>query len=69
MLGVLSDERHAALVYDAAAYLLFENAALYNIPDLCPEPEALKIAEAAIARYRMRKAKKVANRPIGPGSG
>lgn len=69
MLGELSDEHQAGLVYDAAAYLLFENAALYNIPDLCPEPEALRIAEAAIARYRMRKAKRVANRPIGPAAG
>lgn len=69
MLGGFLVERHAALTYDAAAYLLFENAALYNMPDLCPEPEALKVAEAAIARYRVRKAKKVANIPIGPGAG
>ena len=69
MLGELSDERLAGLVYDAAAYLLFENAALYNMPDFCPQPEALKVAQAAVARYRARKVKKLASRPIGPGTG
>lgn len=69
MLGEFVDDRRAGLVYDAAAYLLFENAALYNMPDLCPEPEALKVAQAAIARYWVRKAKKIANRSISTGLG
>lgn len=42
MLGEFSDERLAGLVYDAAAYILFENAALYNMPDLCPKPSRLR---------------------------
>ncbi|WP_295080293.1 hypothetical protein [Tabrizicola sp.] len=37
-LGYHHTERLAALAYDAAAYLLFENAALYNLPDICPDP-------------------------------
>lgn len=72
MLGVLPDESHAALVYDAAAYLLFENAALYNMPDLCPEPEALEVAQAAIARFRRARRERLQVRqnehPQGAGS-
>jgi hypothetical protein len=53
-LGAYVDEVWAATVYDAAAYLLFENAALYNLPDICPHPDALKIAAERIARTQRR---------------
>lgn len=53
-LGAYVDEMWAATVYDAAAFLLFENAALYNLPETCPHPDALKIAAERIARTQRR---------------
>lgn len=49
-LGYHSSERSAALAYDAAAFLLFENNALYNLPDCCPDPKSLAIVKERIAR-------------------
>lgn len=53
-IGVYEDEAWAATVYDAAAYLLFEGAALYNFPGRSPDQEALLIAATKIARYRAK---------------
>lgn len=54
-LGYFRSERQAALAYDAAAYLLFENAALYNLPDLCPDPKSLEFVRERIALEEARK--------------
>jgi hypothetical protein len=54
-LGRYDDETQAASVYDAAAFLLFEGAALYNFPDRPPDLEALQIAAARIARHRHKR--------------
>lgn len=48
-LGYHRKERLAALAYDAAAYLLFENAALYNLPDSCPDPISLEFVRERIS--------------------
>lgn len=53
-LGYHRSERLAALAYDAAAYLLFENAALYNLPDLCPDPKSLEFVRERIAMEASR---------------
>ncbi len=54
-LGSHRTERLAALAYDAAAYLLFENTALYNLPDLCPDPTSLGFVRDRIARQDLLK--------------
>ncbi len=54
-LGYFDDEKWAAMVYDAAAYLLFEGSAHFNLPDLCPNLDALDVAAAIIARHRHKK--------------
>lgn len=51
-LGSYDSEDWAAMVYDAAAYLLFDGAALYNLPELCPNSEALNVAAERIERIR-----------------
>ena len=43
------------MVYDAAAYLLFDGAALYNLSEFCPDFDALDVAAERIARFRNRK--------------
>ena len=53
--GIYDDELRAAAVYDAAAFLLFDGAALYNFPDQPPDMNALMIAGAKIARFRKRR--------------
>jgi hypothetical protein len=53
-IGVYTDEHWAAKVYDAAAYLLFDGAALYNFPGQLPDQDALLIAGAKIGRARAR---------------
>ena len=53
-IGVYTDEHWAAQVYDAAAYLLFDGAALYNFPGQLPDQDALLIAGAKIGRARAR---------------
>lgn len=49
-LGSHRSEFLAALAYDAAAYLLFDNTALYNLPDLCPDPTSLEFVRERILR-------------------
>lgn len=51
-LGSFEDEEWAAMVYDAAAYLLFNGAGYYNFPELCPNIEALEIARMRIERFK-----------------
>lgn len=58
-LGYHRSERVAALAYDAAAYLLFENAAIYNLPDLCPDPTSLEFVRERIARQDHLKLQKL----------
>lgn len=55
-IGVYDDEVWAATVYDAAASLLFERAALYNLPEQPINPQALEIAAAKIEAARKRRA-------------
>jgi hypothetical protein len=59
-LGYFEDENWAAMIYDAAAYLLFEGSAHYNLPELCPNMDALEIVAAKITRHRSRKVRKIA---------
>lgn len=51
-LGPYEDEKEAALVYDAAAYLLFKGAGFYNFPELCPDKDALEMAYVRIERFK-----------------
>ncbi len=57
-LGNHPSERQAAITHDAAAYLLFENAALYNLPDICPDLKALEFVRERLARQDARKSKR-----------
>ena len=68
-LGYFEEEKWAAMVYDAAAYLLFEGSAHYNLPDLCPNLDALDIAAAQISRHRYKTARKNAAQSVGLGNG
>ena len=49
-LGSYRSERLAAMVYDSVAYLPFDNEALYNLPEICPDPKSLKFVRERIAR-------------------
>ena len=53
-LSYFDSENWAAMVYDAAAYLLFDGAALYNLSEFCPDFDALDVAAERIARFRNR---------------
>jgi hypothetical protein len=59
-LGYFDDEVMAAMVYDAAAYLLFDGAALYNLPELTPNLDAMEIAVQKIAKLMHRKKEQTA---------
>lgn len=54
-LGTFDDENWAAKVYDAAAFLLFENSGLYNFPNAKPDVRALELAADRIARQQISK--------------
>lgn len=56
-LGRYDDEHWAATVYDAAAYLLFNGAALYNFPGRAPDLDALRIAAERITRHRHKRSR------------
>lgn len=66
-LGNHPSERLAAITYDAAAYLLFENAALYNLPDICPDLKALEFVRQRLARQEAQKSS-TANGALFPES-
>lgn len=57
-LGSFDDEKWAAMVYDAAAFLLFDGSGYYNFPDQRPDLIALELARIRIARFQIRKARK-----------
>lgn len=65
-LGRFEDEHWAATVYDAAAYLLFEGAALYNFPGQPPNLDALQVVAARIARYRNKRARAMPHGLVPP---
>jgi hypothetical protein len=62
-LSYYRSERSAALAYDAAAFLLFENTALYNLPDFCPDPKSLDFVRERIAREDDRRRQRKAEEP------
>lgn len=57
-LGAYENEKEAAIVYDAAAYLLFKGAGFYNFPELCPDKDALEIAVDRIVYFKNRQRRK-----------
>lgn len=57
-LGSFDDETWAAVVYDAAAFLLFDGSGYYNFPDQPPNPEALEIVRVRIARFHILQARR-----------
>ena len=61
-MGTYDDEITAARMYDAAAFYLFDGAALYNFPNEKPSIEARQHARDRIQRFRLvkeRTAKKI----------
>ena len=57
-LGSFDNEKRAAMVYDAAAFLLFDGSGYYNFPDQRPDPEALEMARSRISWFMIRQARK-----------
>jgi len=57
-LGSFDDEKLAARVYDAAAFLLFDGSGYYNFPNQPPDLEALEIAGFRISRFQSFQARK-----------
>lgn len=57
-LGTFKNEKWAARVYDAAAFLLFESTGYYNFPDEKPDPDALELALLKITRFHVRQSQK-----------
>ena len=53
-LGQYSSEQAAGEVYDAAATILFEGAAMYNFPDNPPSAAAIEFATNRIRRWRAK---------------
>lgn len=51
-IGTYPDEQQAAKVYDAAAFLLFGGAALYNFPGQVPDVETMTQVARHIARRK-----------------
>lgn len=51
-IGTYPDEQQAAKVYDAAAFLLFGGAAMYNFPGHVPDAETLTQVARHIARRK-----------------
>jgi hypothetical protein len=51
-IGTYPDEQQAAKVYDAAAFLLFGGAALYNFPGHVPDAETLTQVARHVARRK-----------------
>jgi hypothetical protein len=51
-IGTYPDEQQAAKVYDAAAFLLFGGAALYNFPGHVPDSETLTQVARHVARRK-----------------
>ena len=53
-LGLFEDEREAAMIYDAAASLMFEKSSLLNFKDNEIKPEVLQAAEARIEARKQK---------------
>lgn len=62
-LGYHRSERLAAMVYDAAAFLIFDNATLYNLPEICPDPKSLEFVRERIAREECLKRQPATGKP------
>lgn len=57
-LGTHDDERYAAQVYDAAAFLFFSGSALLNFPEQALNMDAVEVVRDRYARFKVKLARK-----------